>query len=418
MIILILLANIIAIIVLTIKYIRLNAKLLSREEFQEEAVKRAKELEYLDPVISCDACGTKFDTAKYKYCPSCGSGFSLDEEWLSRHDPDLDWAAENADDYAEAKIDSAIAHTAKIAKTLKITIIALVASSILLIAIASIGHWISNRPEYLENEVANPREHDAYKKQDYTVTGGGILVDKDGFRAAITGFYVEDDRYPKDILGEEYLPVKVEFKIENHSGRDQRLRFSFKGLNGIAKDGGFNFFYGLIKDGATLTVYDEIWQVRGGQIKEMVIGDIKVSSYEDGAVFSEREGNLKMTTNASYEYPALKISGAPNFENESIAVYYLPYDPTKEDKALLVVNKTDFDFIIMKNREKTGDAEKDGRIYKSALPARHTFMLTHSLTYDFGEAGAEQGERKASLSLTCPSDPSKDFSTPYFSIEQ
>lgn len=418
MIIFILLAKIIAIIVLTIKYIRLNAKLLSREEFQEEAVKRAKELEYLDPVISCDACGTKFDTAKYKYCPSCGSGFSLDEEWLTRHDPDLAWASANADEFAEARIDHAIAHTAKLAKTLKIIIIALVTSSILLIAIAWIGHWISNRPDYMENEVVNPREYDKYKKLEYQVTGGGVLVDKNGFKVTITGFYAEDERFPKNILGEEYLPVKVEFKVENRSGKDQRLRFSFNGVNGIAKDGGFSFFYGLCKDGSTVTVYDEIWEVRGGQVKEIVIGDFKVFAPEDGTVIEEKKDSIKLTTNANYQYPFLPIPDKPKFENEDIAIYYLPYNPPEKKKALFIINKTDLDFVIMKNSEKIGDTEQDGRIYKSALPARHTFVLKNSLTYDSSETDQEKQGRKLSLSFTCPGDPAKDFSTGYFSIDE
>ncbi len=135
---------IIAIIFLTIHYIKINAKTLSREEFIKEAVKNARKKEYQDPILTCEYCGVKIDTAVQKGCPNCGGSYANNKKWLKRHNPDLELVEKEAEKIAEKKLKEAEKKTKKIKKYLKISIITLFSIIVLLILIYFIqGHYLN-----------------------------------------------------------------------------------------------------------------------------------------------------------------------------------------------------------------------------------------------------------------------------------
>ena len=61
---------VVVIIVLLIRYMRINADVLSREEFKIAADRKADKLKREDPIITCDYCGSTIDTRIHTHCPN------------------------------------------------------------------------------------------------------------------------------------------------------------------------------------------------------------------------------------------------------------------------------------------------------------------------------------------------------------
>ena len=67
-----------------IQYQKVKANAFSKEEVKRAANEQARRIKYKDPIISCDYCGSKVDTSKFKTCPHCGGAYDQDVEWLNR----------------------------------------------------------------------------------------------------------------------------------------------------------------------------------------------------------------------------------------------------------------------------------------------------------------------------------------------
>ena len=63
---------------LIFRYFQVKANAFSKDEVIKAAGKQAKKLEYVDSEITCDFCGCKIDTRKYKVCPHCGGPYDKD----------------------------------------------------------------------------------------------------------------------------------------------------------------------------------------------------------------------------------------------------------------------------------------------------------------------------------------------------
>ena len=118
-------ALVVAIVVLAIKYFMAYAKLTSQKSFRTEARRRGQELKYENPMITCDYCGARIDTSKDRTCPSCGGEYSHDKEWIEKHRIKDEWIEANAEEVADQEIGKAQQEAEKIASRLKLAIIIL-----------------------------------------------------------------------------------------------------------------------------------------------------------------------------------------------------------------------------------------------------------------------------------------------------
>ena len=89
---------------LGLRFLKKYNAIKSTENYESEAKKKAAELSYKDPVISCDYCGNAIDTAIYKKCPVCGGEYSLDREWIERHKIDMNEFDRAADEHSKRQI--------------------------------------------------------------------------------------------------------------------------------------------------------------------------------------------------------------------------------------------------------------------------------------------------------------------------
>ena len=67
----------IVIIFLVIKYLYVQAKILSSREFRKTAEKKSAVMQVYDPQITCDYCGYIINTAKDSKCPNCGAVLNI-----------------------------------------------------------------------------------------------------------------------------------------------------------------------------------------------------------------------------------------------------------------------------------------------------------------------------------------------------
>ena len=63
----------IVIIALIIKYIYVQAHILSSKEFRKTAEKKASKIKINTADITCDYCGCLINTKEHKVCPNCGA---------------------------------------------------------------------------------------------------------------------------------------------------------------------------------------------------------------------------------------------------------------------------------------------------------------------------------------------------------
>lgn len=416
MIVLLILFLIVSIIVLTIKYILIHAKELSHKEFRSAASQRAADLKYEDPVLNCDYCGAAIDTSKHSVCPNCGGVFDKDSEWKKRHTLDPELVSTHAEELSEEKIEQTGLKAAKTAKKLKTAIIVLCVIFGLLIAVAIIGNILSKEQRFQKNETVNSSAYEHYEKQAYQIEGDDLLLDQNGLTVRLTGFYAEEDAYKTTYHGEEYSRVKLEYQVQNNSDKNILLRFTYDGINGIASEDDFGFFYALFKKGTSVTVYDNVGRVRNGVIKEILLSEIKISDEE--YTIEENIDDKRFLTDADYDYTTPSITGNLQYEDHGIQILVTKAEESIGRYLINIINTTDTDYEISSSNIKVNGREEDRKIYKSALPAHYTFISYPIYSRTKENEDPDSFTYECSLSFSCADDPSKDFSTGYFVLQE
>ncbi len=411
--IILILGLIIAIVVLTIKYIRINAHVLSRDEFHSAALKRAAKLEREDPIISCDYCGAKIDTRVNKVCPQCGASFSTDEEWKIRHAENKEWIERNSKKFAASKLKEATRQSAKTARGLKITIMALVTFVVALSIFAVIfDRYLKERHRFQDNEILNQNSYESYVKTEYEVDGDNTIFDKNGVKVSLTGFYVSDYDYEDEIMGEPCGRVKLEYVVENKSDYDVRVSFRGVCVNGISSDGIFHYEWYRKKSKTTL--YEELYKVRGKKVKDISFNQISLF-YDDYDRNTFIDGMVRFSTTADYTYNMPELKGDLKYENteKGIKIFTNPSDDGR-GYDLYVSNESDINYeMTSSDLTINGETDQYNQILEDPLIGNSVYAgRIMSIKYDsiIGK------ELTFSMSFTSTEDPSKNFATGYINI--
>lgn len=406
---------IVAVVVLGVKLLRINAKVLSREEFHTEASKRAKHLKRTDPVITCDYCGTKIDTSIHATCPNCGGTYEKDEEWHRRHDPNYQWADENAETVSDEKMEDARKKSTATLWKLRLAFVLLIVLPVLIFRSYSKRFKPYGMDKFRENEKPTEANYASFKRSNYGVEGDGVVFDTGELKVTLTGFYEREDKYQRELYGEVYAPVKLEFKVENKSKDDLHIRFRCAGANGVMSPYGTFDFFGNFRKNSTTTVYEQISHVRGGVVKEAVYGDVEVSNYKDYD-FKQREyRRLKSNANVSLDVP--KTFGTLKYEGNGVRIYSSePTDPEARKKGYLlqIFNDTGTDLMVNSTEEGFGTSAEGMHIYRKPLPNGYAMMQAEIKSQKRDDP---KPDFKISVSFSSKEDPSKDFSTGYFSVK-
>lgn len=406
---------IVAVAVLGVKLLRINAKVLSREEFHTEASRRAKSLKRTDPVITCDYCGTKIDTSTHTTCPNCGGTYEKDEEWHRRHDPNYQWADENAEEVSDEKTEDARKKSTATLWKLRLAIILLIVLPILIFRSYSRRFKTYGIDKFRENETPSVENYARFERSDYNVEGDGTVFDNGEVKVSLTGFYERKDGYRRERFGEEYAAVKLEFQVENKSDKDIHIRFRCGGANGVMSPLGTGDFFGNFRKNSTTTVYELLSHVRGGVVKEVVYGDVEVSDYKKYD-FAQPEYR-RIRTDAKISLDAPKVFGTLKYEGNGIRIYSSeptdPYD-SKKGYLLQIFNGTGADLTVDSTEEGFGTSTGGMHIFGKPLSKGYVLVVddVKSLKRD-----NPSDDFKLSVSFSSKEDPSKDFSTGYFSVK-
>ncbi len=390
-------------IVLIVKYIRINVKVLSRESIEKEARKRAKELIYEDPVITCDYCGTKIDTAVDKVCPNCGGSYSNDKEWQRRHAVDPEWEEKNIQELINQKLQEAQEKSANIKRRLKKAIISLSVIMALLIIFAIVSQIsIMSRSYYAESEKLNNYSFEHYTAEDYTIDGDGIIVDEKDIKVALTGIY-------KD---EEKETFKLEYSIKNSSKENLKVRFYRSGTNERAYN---HIFYETIKSGDSVTLYDRIYDLTDPEISSLIFTGIQISTKE--AVIYNREEYLRMKTTSTYVPVHQQPEGTVIYDQKNVKI--VSSEDNEDGYHIWIDNRTDNDFLITSTELKVdGEKQNTTNIYKETLPAHHVYISSgiRVIGTDMSET-KKAGEIQISIEFKCDDSPAEGFSTGYMNLK-
>lgn len=398
-------ALIISIIVLTIKYIRINAKHLSRKMFEEEARKQAEKLKYMDPVITCDYCGTSIDTGIHATCPSCGASYSDDKEWQRRHATNFDWADSNAEKLADRKLAEAKRKAAKTAKKLKRSIIALAIIAAFFIIIAIFAGSLGGNHYYAESEPLNEYSFDHFIETSYRIDGDNVIMEHDGVKAEISGIYCNEDEYEREL--------KIGYRITNKKDIPICVKFQRCGVNGYSSESS-NMIYEWIKAGDTITIYDRLYDIDDAGITSLVYTDI--GYHDDNSLTYGKEGYLSFNTTNKRTYRHDVPDGDVVCEKNGVRIINAGCD--ERGYVLWIDNSSENNYEV-----KTSDFKINGTtyeaygIYRGFIPAGHVFKSDFIYSFDTDITQlSNDDELSISLELKCVEDPSQDFSTGYYKL--
>ena len=346
-----------------------------------------------EPVITCDYCGARIDTAKETTCPRCGATFALDDEWRARYQP------------VEAEPEKPAVQNERNRKLIVLAIVILAAAVIAAAVAVIMGNSTHLDREYRRNEKPNEASYDHYVRAGYTVVGDGVVLDSNGVRVTVTGFY-EDHSYEK-------ANVKIEYMVENHSGGDVCLALEQVGINGCAGAYGWGFLYDWFKKNDTVTIYETAYGVPDGGIGELVLRGASLFDGENYILDSKKFVRISSTfTGASApEKPA----GVVLYKDKGITVLSLGTEDGRY--RLAFVNGTGTDYSVNSTDLRINGKDADtSRLYDDALPAGYVLGGAEVYTLIDGSAPSAGDTAEISFSFASASEPEKDFSTGYLRL--
>lgn len=434
--------DVIAIIVLVIRYVHVNARSLSEAQFEAEARKQARKLRYQDPVITCDFCGAKIDTSKEKVCPNCGAPYGKDSEWVSRYQPDMAWADESSEAAYRKKVRQARSGMRWTLAGLRIAIGIAVFFLVLVITAAVSDYVRYDLRDYAEDEALNAHSYDHYVQVDYQVDEEDrVLLEEAGIRVSIPGFYAQQTAYAQEQpdlnrlidsseteadLQQYVRQVRMGIQIENTAGEDRILYLDLGAVNGVAEDRGL--VYGQkFRKGKTVTLYPNLYGVRGGVVKDLVFGEISVRDAKRNLLW-ESDGYRKVSTDAEVSFPEPALPAAANliFDERGIRIYAAKYADTYQDESrreLWIFNDSGRDYSVSSSDITVDGSAKEmylPNLYGSPLPDR-TVLISSGMYLSFRDedpAAYDQKSIVCSFTFTGVDDPSATFSTPFLRINQ
>lgn len=400
---------------LTIKYLKINVRVLGGKNMQREAAKRAGKLRSEDPVISCDYCGAKFDTSQNSVCPVCGADFSRDEEWLRRFNPDKEWVQTQSDEMAEQALSDAGRQSAKTAANLKKVMIIL-SSAVGVAAVISVISIIAAQGQRFEkNEELNRYNFENYTLCEYQLNDGGVVFSQDGLTVTAT-LYEDNTRDPTEL--------KIGFRVQNETDIHKRLTLDVCGINGLSGKYLGSTVYGLFKKNSDVTVYNRVFQWDGGPVREILFGGLKVQNDEDWETLYEDTGLIRMTTTAPDTGDKLRIpAGDVIYSDHGVDVIRLPAEKDYLNGRLVytlwIINETEYNYsLTIPDIIINGQPQNYGMLYKEMLPAGYVFECGHIFTLnEEWEALTESDKVETSLSFVCADHPEADFSTGYLYLQ-
>ena len=405
----------IIIIALIVKYIYVQAHILSSKEFRKTAEKKASKIKIKTAEITCDYCGCLINTKKYKVCPNCGAVYGDDKELKTRFKVDEKAVEKMADDAANKAVSKAHKSGLETLKQLRVAIFALVGVFILGIVFYAIldVRQSTSTPNYRGNEEVS--EYDYFK---YTLIDepGVTVLDQSGVTLRITSIYAIT------LEGEpEESPVgyRVGFLLVSKREKPVHLFLRCVGINGRCDSMDYIYIYSQFDKKAEVSFYQSVYSVDFDSIDEMVIGEVKLSD-EDGDIYKNNSMETIKLNDKGYTVKTDdKDVGSVIFENEKVRIRCIKNRKGRDSYEMWFENLSDINYYIDNSEMKVDGKECRAYILNDAgFPAGYT--LHHNSVWgldDEYDNRADDALVELSFSFSDPVDPSNDFSTGYLTLK-
>ncbi|MCR4999014.1 MAG: zinc ribbon domain-containing protein [Lachnospiraceae bacterium] len=367
-------------------YIRVRANAFTRKEVKNMALQKANKLSYVDPEITCDYCGSKINTQKYKVCPNCGAAYDKDKEWRLRHALEEKYVDETTDALIAAREQKAQAEAAKIRKHIRYT---LIVTAILFVIVCVLLSWKEQR-QYDENTYRADEDvnefteevDDEYTPADYEVDGDGVIYDQDDIKITIDKFYLSGNQWDDSDDYDYYGNVRFCMVVENHRDEPVDIYIHWQGANGLCDErfeATSDYEY---KKNSTVTVYEELEYVPYQQLENMIIDEISISTKQHGeyVAINEMRDPIVVKTTAKCPYHFDYTDRTLLYSNDQIDIYGWLSMNSYGDRGyrFAIVNKSDEDYRGLYTKLYTDDAEESHGIncfYEYNIPKGCTATL-------------------------------------------
>ena len=408
---------IIAIIVLTVRYLYYQAHILSSKEFRKTAERQTFWAKKKDPKITCDYCGFLINTATEKKCPNCGAVYGNDAEITDRFNVDEDAVEKKANAAADDAVQRAHEKALESLRHIKIAIIALVCVFVITGIYAAVSY---NTPSYSSHRYRGNEKLNDTSYTEYTLLDSPevTIFDEEGVTLRVMKVYADNDngKYNK-----ESRKYRIAFSLVNTREEPIRLSLKCEGVNGRCRSRDSFYISGYFKAGSDVLFYENIYGEWYDSVDEIVIGERTLVTEEGADLYESMEMETFRLNDEGYSVITNDADmGSVIFENNSIRIRSLEKENRDRGYDIWIENRSDNDFYV-----DTSDFKLDGTIpgssyilYRSGLPAHYT--LHHDSVYCPGEKfenRAIDAKVEISFSFSDPEDPSNDFSTGYISLK-
>ena len=408
---------IIAIIVLTVRYLYCQAHILSSREFRKTAERQTFFAKKKDPTITCDYCGYLINTAKEKKCPNCGAVYGNDSEITDRFDVDESAVEKKADDAANEAVQRAHEKALESLRHIKIAIIALVCVFVLTVIFAIVSYNTSSYSShrYRDNEVLNDTGYSEYTLLESPEV---TIFDEGGVTLRVMKVYA-DSEYEK--YNTESRKFRIAFSLVNTREEPVWLSLKCAGINGRSNSRDSFYISSYFKAGSDVLFYENIYGEWYDSVDEIVIGERYLRAENANDIYESMEMETFKLNEKGYSVITNDAdAGSVIFENGNIRIRSLEKEKRDRGYDIWIENLSDNDFYV-----DTSDFKLDGTIpgssyilYKAGLPAHYT--LHHDSVYCPGEkfeSRAADAKVEISFSFSDPKDPGNDFSTGYITLK-
>ena len=263
----------IAIIALIVRYLYVQAHILSSKEFRKTAEKQTFKMRAKSTEITCDFCGCVINTAKEKRCPNCGAVYGEDKELKERFQVDEKAVEKKADAAAKEAVEKAHSEGLEVLKHIKIAIAALAGVFVLMIIYAAI-FYSSPSSSY----AGKFRENEKLQDNDYTeytlISEPNVTIfDKEGVTMRLVSVYADDDNA---ILTDGMRHYRLGISLVNTRKEPVSLYYKIVGINGRCKSRQLVYIGSHFKAGA------KVVEVASFDIQKIKNPDISGTDYQQG----------------------------------------------------------------------------------------------------------------------------------------
>lgn len=408
---------VIIIISLIVRYVYVQANILSSKEFRKTAEKKSAKMRIKSPQITCDYCGCIINTDKEKKCPNCGAVYGDDKELKHRYKVDEAAVEKMADAAAKDAVSRAHKEGLETLKHIRIAIIALLVVFVLMIVYSIV---VDSRPSTYTNTAKFRGNEDVkdYNYKEYTLIDSPdvTIFDQDGVTVRIVSIYADTTNGE---YNDQSYSYRVGFSLKNK--RKEPVRFTLKcvGVNGRCKSRDYIYISSNFRRNSEVTFYESVNGEWFDSIDEMVIGEVGLSN-EDGDIYKKTYMETFKLNDKGYTVITKdKDKGSVIFENDNIRIRCIEKEKSEYGYELWIENNSENNYYIDDTNMKIDGEPCDSYVlYKAGLPAGYT--LHHDSVMGVGDDFRKRpadSKVEVSFSFSDPVDPSNDFSTGYITLK-